>query len=429
MSNRAKKQSERETHLALLGDLENVAGYWLAQLEIARSELVRIVGKDWALELEARKGRRGFRQLNWSCLTDEEIAKANAERGQKVADLEVAVVATDDTPKSSLGSLVADNDPVAAVVSEPARHPSGDLVADMAEVSFVPSVDSTYVKWGHHTKVEQIIKSGMFYPTFVTGLSGNGKTFMIEQVCAKLERECVRVNITIETDEDDLLGGFRLVNGETVFHKGPVVDAMERGAVLLLDEIDLASNKILCLQPVLEGKGVFLKKINQWVKPAKGFTVIATANTKGKGSETGSFVGTQILNEAFLERFAVTFEQAYASPTVEKKMLLKHMAEADAIDDAFAEKLSHWAESIRKTYDDDGIDEIISTRRLVHIVNAFGIFGDKMTAIELCISRFDEETKTAFMELYTAHDETVTTESTVEDVEAVMTPASDFTPF
>ena len=429
MSNRAKKQSERETHLALLGDLENVAGYWLAQLEIARSELVRIVGKDWALELEARKGRRGFRQLNWSCLTDEEIAKANAERGQKVADLEVAVVATDDTPKSSLGSLVADNDPVAAVVSEPARHPSGDLVADMAEVSFVPSVDSTYVKWGHHTKVEQIINSGMFYPTFVTGLSGNGKTFMIEQVCAKLERECVRVNITIETDEDDLLGGFRLVNGETVFHKGPVVDAMERGAVLLLDEIDLASNKILCLQPVLEGKGVFLKKINQWVKPAKGFTVIATANTKGKGSETGSFVGTQILNEAFLERFAVTFEQAYASPAVEKKMLLRHMAEADAIDDGFAEKLSHWAESIRKTYDDDGIDEIISTRRLVHIVNAFGIFGDKMTAIELCISRFDEETKTAFMELYTAHDETVTTESTVEDVEAVMTPASDFTPF
>jgi hypothetical protein len=329
---------------------------------------------------------------------------------------------------SHSGENVATAEAITTVVPEPVPQPSGELVADMAEVSFVPSVDSTYVSWGHHRHVEKIVKSGMFYPTFVTGLSGNGKTFMIEQVCAKLERECVRVNITIETDEDDLLGGFRLVNGETVFHKGPVVDAMERGAVLLLDEIDLASNKILCLQPVLEGKGVFLKKINQWVKPAKGFTVIATANTKGKGSETGSFVGTQILNEAFLERFAVTFEQAYASPAVEKKMLLRHMAEADAIDDGFAEKLSHWAESIRKTYDDDGIDEIISTRRLVHIVNAFGIFGDKMTAIELCISRFDEETKTAFMELYTAHDETVTTD-TMEDVEAVMTPASDFTPF
>lgn len=429
MSIQVKKQSERETHLALLGDLGKVAGYWLAQTEVARSELVRIIGKDWSLELEDRKGRRGYRKLNWSCLTDEEIAEANAERGQMVADLEVATVATDDTPKSSLGSLVADNDPVAAVVSEPARHPSGDLVADLNEVSFVPNVDNTYVSWGHHRHVEKIVKSGKFYPTFITGLSGNGKTFMVEQVCAKLERECVRVNITIETDEDDLLGGFRLVNGETIFHRGPVVDAMERGAVLLLDEIDLASNKILCLQPVLEGKGVFLKKINQWVKPAKGFTVIATANTKGKGSETGSFVGTQILNEAFLERFAVTFEQGYASPAQEKKMLLKHMAESDAIDDAFAEKLSHWAESIRKTYYDDGIDEIISTRRLVHIVNAFGIFGDKMTAIELCISRFDEETKTAFMELYTAHDETVTTETTVEDVEAVVAPASDFTPF
>ena len=259
----------------------------------------------------------------------------------------------------------------------------------------------------HVNDIKKVIQSKQFYPTFITGLSGNGKTFMVEQICAKLKRECIRVNITIETDEDDLLGGFRLINGETVFHRGPVVDAMERGAVLLLDEIDLASNKILCLQPVLEGKGVYLKKINEWVRPAKGFTILATANTKGKGSETGSFVGTQILNEAFLERFAITIEQSYPTPATEKRMLLRHMAEADAIDDGFAEKLSNWADVIRKTYYDDGCDEIISTRRLVHIVKAFGIFDDKMTAIELCISRFDEETKTTFMDLYTKVDETV----------------------
>ncbi len=371
-----------------------------------------------------KEGRVQYYILPWHLLDDD-----SSDSCENVDTLTPDTVRVSVSDRHHSGENVDSNDPVATVVSEPARHPSGDLVQSMSDVSFVPNVDNTYVSWGHHRHVEKIVKSGMFYPTFVTGLSGNGKTFMVEQVCAKLERECVRVNITIETDEDDLLGGFRLINGETVFHRGPVVDAMERGAVLLLDEIDLASNKILCLQPVLEGKGVFLKKINEWVKPAKGFTVIATANTKGKGSETGSFVGTQILNEAFLERFAVTFEQGYASPAQEKKMLLKHMAEADTIDDAFAEKLSHWAETIRKTYYDDGIDEIISTRRLVHIVNAFGIFGDKMTAIELCISRFDEETKTAFMELYTAHDETVTTESAVEDVEAVVAPASDFTPF
>ena len=305
---------------------------------------------------------------------------------------------------------VAATESVTTVVSKPVPQTSGDLVQSMSDVSFIPSADSTYVAWGNHSKVEKIIKSGIFYPTFVTGLSGNGKTFMIEQACAKLKRECIRVNITIETDEDDLLGGFRLVNGETVFHKGPVVDAMERGAVLLLDEIDLASNKILCLQPVLEGKGVYLKKINEWVKPAKGFTILATANTKGKGSETGSFVGTQILNEAFLERFAITIEQEYPTPATEKKMLLKHMAETDSVDDGFAEKLSNWADVIRKTYYDDGCDEIISTRRLVHIVKAFGIFNDRMTAIELCISRFDEETKTTFMDLYTKVDETVLVE-------------------
>ena len=329
-----------------------------------------------------------------------------------------------DGDSSDSSENVGSDDPVATVVSEPARHHSSELVGSMSDVSFIPSADSTYIRWGHHSKVEQIIKSEIFYPTFVTGLSGNGKTFMIEQACARLKRECIRVNITIETDEDDLLGGFRLINGETIFHRGPVVDAMERGAVLLLDEIDLASNKILCLQPVLEGKGVFLKKINEWVKPAKGFTILATANTKGKGSESGSFVGTQILNEAFLERFAITLEQSYPTPATEKKMLLQHMAEDDAVDDAFAEKLSNWADTIRKTYIDGGTDEIISTRRLVHIVKAFGIFGDKMTAIELCVSRFDEETKSVFIDLYTKYDETVEVDS-----EPGNESTNDFTPF
>ena len=305
------------------------------------------------------------------------------------------------------GVIVDHIEPSTTVVPEANRQTGGVSVEIPETVSFIPETDKTYVKFGHHRTVDAILKSKIFYPTFITGLSGNGKTFMVEQACAQLGRECIRVNITIETDEDDLLGGFRLVNGETVFHKGPVVDAMERGAVLLLDEIDLASNKILCLQPVLEGKGVYLKKINQWVKPTSGFTIIATANTKGKGSETGSFVGTQILNEAFLERFAITIEQNYPTAAVEKRLLLGHMAEYDNVDDDFAEQLTKWADIIRKTYQDGGIDEIISTRRLVHIVKAHSIFNDKMSAIKLCISRFDEETKTSFLDVYTKVDENV----------------------
>ena len=275
---------------------------------------------------------------------------------------------------------------------------------DNPDISFIPSTDGDYVAWGNHKTVEKVIKSKLFYPIFITGLSGNGKTFMTEQVCAKLKREMIRVNITIETDEDDLLGGFRLVDGETVFHKGPVVDAMERGAVLLLDEVDLASNKILCLQPVLEGKGVYLKKINQWVTPAEGFTIIATANTKGKGSESGAFIGTNILNEAFLERFAVTIEQEYPTTATEKKILGRVFNTLGIEDSEFAAKLVDWADIIRRTYYDGGIDEVISTRRLVHISKAFSIFEDRMQAIDLCINRFDEETKESFKDLYTKID-------------------------
>ena len=264
------------------------------------------------------------------------------------------------------------------------------------ERNLVPETNNTFVPFGGFKDVKNIIKSKQFYPVFITGLSGNGKTFSVEQACAQLGRELIRVNITIETDEDDLIGGFRLVNGETVWHNGPVIEALERGAILLLDEIDLASNKILCLQSVLEGNGVFLKKIGRFVEPRGGFNIIATANTKGKGSDDGRFIGTNVLNEAFLERFPVTFEQDYPSPTVETKILKQSGLE----DDNFAKRLVDWADIIRKTFNDGGIDELISTRRLVHIVNAYKIFGSKEKAIEVCVNRFDDETKQSFMELY-----------------------------
>ncbi len=261
--------------------------------------------------------------------------------------------------------------------------------------NLIPEKDDSFVKFGNFNDIRKIIQSKLFYPTFITGLSGNGKTFSVEQACAQLGRELIRVNITIETDEDDLIGGFRLVNGETAWHNGPVVEALERGAVLLLDEVDLASNKILCLQSILEGKGVFLKKIGRFVKPAAGFNVIATANTKGKGSDDGRFIGTNILNEAFLERFPVTFEQEYPTAATEQKILGKICK-----DEEFCKRLSDCADIIRKTFYDGGIEEIISTRRLVHIVKAYSIFNDKAKAIQVCVNRFDDETKQAFLELY-----------------------------
>jgi hypothetical protein len=266
--------------------------------------------------------------------------------------------------------------------------------------NLIPDKDDTFVKFGNFNDIKKIIQSNLFYPTFITGLSGNGKTFSVEQACAQLKRELIRVNITIETDEDDLIGGFRLVNGETAWHNGPVIEALERGAILLLDEIDLASNKILCLQSVLEGKGIFLKKIGKFVKPAPGFNVIATANTKGKGSDDGRFIGTNVLNEAFLERFPVTFEQSYPAPSVEQKILEGIALDLGVEDRDFCKRLVDWADVIRKTFYDGGIDEIISTRRLVHIIRAYSIFGNKAKAIDVCTARFDDETKQAFLELY-----------------------------
>ena len=273
-------------------------------------------------------------------------------------------------------------------------------VLPQVEQNLVPEKDATFVKFGNFPDIKKIIASKLFYPTFVTGLSGNGKTFGIEQVCAQLGRELIRVNITIETDEDDLIGGFRLVNGNTVWHNGPVVEALQRGAILLLDEIDLASNKILCLQPVLEGKGLFLKKIGKFVQPKAGFNVVATANTKGKGSDDGRFIGTNVLNEAFLERFPVTFEQAYPAPAHEIKILNNIAASLGVNDSDFCKRLVDWADIIRKTFYDGGIEEIISTRRLVHILRAYAIFKNKENAIKVCINRFDDETKQSFLELY-----------------------------
>ena len=280
-----------------------------------------------------------------------------------------------------------------------------NVESDSFAENLVPAKDPLFVPFGNFATIKKVLQSKMFYPIFVTGMSGNGKTFGIEQACAQTGREVIRVNFTVETDEDDLIGGFRLVNGETKFFKGPVIKAMEMGAVLLLDEIDLGNpSKIMALQSILEGGGYFIKKTGEYVTPAKGFTAIATANTKGKGSDDGRFIGTNILNEAFLERFPVTVEQEYPSPAIEKKILGRVFDSLDIKDSDFVEKLVDWADIIRKTFYDGGVDEIISTRRLVHVAKAFSIFGDRMKAINLCINRFDEDTKLSFADLYTKVD-------------------------
>ena len=274
----------------------------------------------------------------------------------------------------------------------------------------IPEKDPNFVTFGDYSSVKSIIASKKFYPIFITGLSGNGKTLGVTQACAEKKREMIRVNVTIETDEDDLLGGYRLRDGQTVWQNGPVIEAMERGAVLLLDEIDLASNKIMCLQPILEGNGVFVKKINKFIKPALGFTVVATANTKGKGSEDGQFIGTNVLNEAFLERFPITFEQKYPSVKIETKIISKMLETESVKDDEYATNLVNWADIIRKTYSEGGVDEIISTRRLVHIAKAYSIFRNKLKAVEVCTNRFDDDTKQSFIDLYTKIDSGVNPE-------------------
>ena len=279
----------------------------------------------------------------------------------------------------------------------------------------VPNKDKDFVSFGNFSDVKNVITSKKFYPIFITGLSGNGKTLAVTQACAVAKREMIRVNITIETDEDDLLGGYRLRDGQTVWQNGPVIEAMERGAVLLLDEIDLASNKIMCLQPILEGSGIYVKKINKFVQPKLGFNVIATANTKGQGSDDGKFIGTNVLNEAFLERFPITFEQQYPAAKTEQKIVATKLKSAGKADDKFATNLVTWADVIRKTYKDGGVDEIISTRRLVHIAEAYSIFKNKMKAIEVCTNRFDDDTKTSFVDLYTKVDAGVSADQILQD--------------
>jgi len=279
----------------------------------------------------------------------------------------------------------------------------------------VPQKDKDFVSFGNFADVKNVITSKKFYPILITGLSGNGKTLAVTQACAVTKREMIRVNITIETDEDDLLGGYRLKDGQTIWQNGPVIEAMERGAVLLLDEIDLASNKIMCLQPILEGSGIYVKKINKFVKPKFGFNVIATANTKGQGSDDGKFIGTNVLNEAFLERFPVTFEQEYPAAKTETKIVATKLKSAGKADEKFASNLVTWADVIRKTYKDGGVDEIISTRRLVHIAEAYSIFKSKMKAIEVCTNRFDNDTKTSFVDLYTKVDAGVSADQILQD--------------
>ena len=304
------------------------------------------------------------------------------------------------------------------------KAPETETVSEAAYIvssltgDIVPKKDPVFVSFGNYPDVKSIIKSKMFYPIFITGLSGNGKTMGVTQACAENKRELIRVNITIETDEDDLLGGYRLKDGQTVWQNGPVIEAMERGAILLLDEIDLASNKIMCLQPILEGSGVYVKKINKFVKPKLGFNVIATANTKGQGSDDGKFIGTNVLNEAFLERFPVTFEQQYPTAKVEEKIVAQKLASAGKRDQKFAHNLVTWADVIRKTYIDGGCDEIISTRRLVHIAEAYGIFKNKMKAISVCTNRFDEDTKSSFTDLYTKVDSGASVEQILSDKKA-----------
>ena len=311
-------------------------------------------------------------------------------------------VVSDVTPKTTraAGMIKTATKKVAPAEVVALAAPVAKVKSTSSEEVFVPDADPTFVKWGYFNDVRDIVKSKMFYPMYVAGLSGNGKTMMIEQVCAALGREYVRVQITPETDEDDLIGGFRLLNGETVFAKGPVIKAMEAGAILLIDEIDRGTNKLMCLQGVLEGKPVLIKKTGEVVSPAPGFNVIGTANTKGKGDEAGRFISASIIDEAFLERFTITLEQPYPNSSIEKKIVLNHMTKFGVDDEDFADKLVAWGQAIRVTFQDGGIDEIISTRRLCHIVQTFSIFKNRLKAIELCVNRFDDDTRAAFIDLY-----------------------------
>jgi hypothetical protein len=370
--------------------------------------------------------KHALEKFGKSQLTVGELKEANAKFGCKYApqwviknkDYKVGKslfkLPIDGEAKSvKLKEADVDNEKILAPANETKKEAA--YVVSSLVGNIVPKKDPIFVSFGNYPDLKSIIKSNRFYPVFITGLSGNGKTMGVTQACAENKKELIRVNVTIETDEDDLLGGYRLKDGQTVWQNGPVIEAMERGAILLLDEIDLASNKIMCLQPILEGSGVFVKKINKFVKSKDGFNVIATANTKGQGSEDGKFIGTNVLNEAFLERFPITFEQKYPSVSIEKKILNNTLKSYGKSDAKFVDKLTTWADVIRKTYFDGGVDEIISTRRLVHITQAYSIFDNKMKAIQMCTNRFDDDTKNSFVELYTKVDSGASVEDILED--------------
>ena len=362
-----------------------------------------------------------FAMFKTTELTVDQLKEANKKFGCKYAP-QWLIKNKDYKLGKSLFKLPVDGEDISTPVVSPVKNKKTAVAEEIkSEAAYivsslvgdiVPKKDPIFVPFGNYTDVKSIIKSNRFYPIFITGLSGNGKTMGVIQSCAEAKKELIRVNITIETDEDDLLGGYRLKDGQTVWQNGPVIEAMERGALLLLDEVDLASNKIMCLQPILEGSGVYVKKINKFVKPKTGFNIVATANTKGQGSEDGKFIGTNILNEAFLERFPVTFEQKYPSVAIEIKILTNTLKAAGKTDAGFITKLTTWADVIRKTYFDGGVDEIISTRRLVHITQAYAIFNNKVKAIQMCTNRFEDDTKNSFVELYTKVD----SGSSVEDI-------------
>ena len=409
--------------------------------ELFFSELAKKFGKTVfrRKDLMVLVNSKGFTNIGWFVNSDEyRVGHGKFQLNESVLSSIVS------KPSSSVEISTSEN--ISVDTSAPCSTEIYNFVGESYKQNMIPDIDRLFVKHGEYDLIHKIISSGQFYPIFITGLSGNGKTFGVEQACANSNRELYRVNITIETDEDDLLGGFRLVNDSTKWFDGPVIRAMKSGGVLLLDEVDLGSNKLLCLQPVLEGKGILLKKINQYVKPSPGFTIVATANTKGQGSETGKFVGTNILNEAFLERFCATFEQSYPDERVEKSILRKVFSTLDLTDEHiedFITKLVAWAFGTRKTYDSGGTSELISTRRLVHIVNAYGIlghpkYGDKkaigetrLKAINMCISRFDEVTKNSFITFYEKIDsylneddtrpvESTTIESNNEDIVSIL---------
>ncbi len=351
---------------------------------------------------------------NKTIFTSKEIKAAAVEIGENPRSAYTAVKYTNNCPSPHRGSYNLERMMPKSSISKAAPEMVKGVESVSNDEVFVPDFDATFVPWGNFTEIVKVLKSRMFYPTFVSGLSGNGKTFQIEQACAKLNREYVRVQISPETDEDDLIGGFRLIKGETVFQKGPVIKAMEAGAVLMIDEIDRGTNKIMCLQGVLEGKPVLIKKTGEVVEPAEGFNVIATANTKGKGSEDGRYSGATIIDDAFLERFTITLEQTFPTIATEEKIVMKHMSKFESIDEEFAKLLVGWADAIRKTFYDEGIDEVISTRRLCHIVQTFSIFGKRDKAIALCVNRFDDDTKEAFIDLYEKVDATINNPEEVE---------------